>query len=184
MSAATYDVVYTESRNRVTTLFRYILAIPHLIVSAAWGYFAQILAVVQWFIVLFTGKRNRSIWGLQNDYVGYNTRVGSYVALMYDSYPPFGTDVGATGVTYSLEFEESANRLTNALRLLWAIPAAFIAVFVSIGACFVVVVSWLAIVLSGKHPRGMFDFVLKALRFSVRLNTYAMLMTDTYPKFE
>lgn len=122
MSAATYDVVYTESRNRVTTLFRYILAIPHLIVSAAWGYFAQILAVVQWFIVLFTGKRNRSIWGLQNDYVGYNTRVGSYVALMYDSYPPFGTDVGATGVTYSLEFEESANRLTNALRLLWAIP--------------------------------------------------------------
>ena len=46
MSAAIYDVTYTESRNRVTTFFRYILAIPHLVVSAAWGWFAQVLALV------------------------------------------------------------------------------------------------------------------------------------------
>ena len=121
---------------------------------------------------------------MQNDYLGYSARASAYVGLMFDSYPPFGTDVGATGVSYSLEFDESANRLTNALRIIWAIPALIIGVFISIGAAFVIVASWFAIVFSGKHPRGTFDFLVEAYRFAIRLNSYAMLMTDTYPKYE
>ena len=57
-----------------------------------WGYLAEILAVVQWFIVLFTGKRNQGLWDLQWAWLGYDSRVYGYVYLLFDPYPAFGTD--------------------------------------------------------------------------------------------
>ncbi len=184
MSAVLYDVEYVESRDRIKTLFRMILIIPHAIVSSVWGRLAQILGLVQWFVVLFTGKRMESLWKMQYDYLCYSTRINTYGGLMFDAYPPFGTDAGATGVICSLNFEEPANRLTNALRFIWAIPAMFVAVFVAIGAFFVTIAAWFAILFTGKHPRGMFDFAVKANRYFARVTAYLMLMTDTYPKYE
>ncbi len=57
MAALAYDVRFDEQRNRLTTAFRLILAIPHLVVVVGfWGIFAEILGLVQWFIILFTGS--------------------------------------------------------------------------------------------------------------------------------
>jgi hypothetical protein len=183
MAEATFDVTYVEERNRMTNAFRMILAIPHMIVYAAWGYFANLLAVVQWFIVLFTGTRNLGIFNLQNAYVGYGTRVNAYTSLMIDPYPPFGTEVGDTGVTYALEYEAEADRLSNALRIFYLIPAVFILIFVSIGAFVFIVISWFAIIITGKQSQSSFAFLRRWLAFSTRVTTYAGLMTDTYPKF-
>jgi hypothetical protein len=183
MSRFTYDVGYEETRNRTTVAFRIIMAIPHLIVASLWRELTQLLAVIQWFIILFTGKRNEGIWRLQQSYLYYYCRVLGYVALMYDQYPAFGTDPGPVPVRSEISYEESADRLTNALRLIWAIPAAIIAVVVGIGAYVVVLISWFAIVITGKQSRGMWDFVLKVLRFTFQLESYVFLMTDTYPKF-
>jgi len=183
MSELTYDVTYQETRNRRTVAFRVILAIPHLVVSTVWGYFAEILAVVQWFIIVFTGRRNEAIWNLQQAYLAYYGRVMGYISLLFDEYPAFGTDSGTVPVRSEISFEESANRLTNGLRFLWIIPAAVISIFVSIAAVVVLILSWFAILVTGTHPRGMWDFLLKALRFSLQLQAYSLLMTDTYPKY-
>jgi hypothetical protein len=179
----TYDVSYTEERNRLTTAFRIILAIPHLIVVQVWGYLAEILAVIQWFIVLFTGKRNEGLWNLQHAWLGYYSRVYGYVDLLYDPYPAFGTDPGPVPVTTDFTYEEPANRLTNGLRFIWAIPAIVIAAVLGIGLFFVVIVSWFAILFTGKHPQGMFDFILRVLRFILQTMSYVLLMTDTYPSW-
>ncbi len=121
---------------------------------------------------------------LQNDYLGYATRVSLYAELMYDEWPPFGRDPGATGVTYAFGYTENANRLTNALRFIWAIPAMIIVWVLSIAGFFVIVASWFTILITRKHPRGMFDFLLKVNRYYARANSYLLLMTDTYPKYE
>lgn len=184
MSVATYDVVYTEQRNRLTNAFRMILAIPHLAVMSVWRSFAQILGLVQWFIILFTGKRNQGIFEMQDQWLGYAARVMTYSSNQFDAYPPFGTSPGDTGVSYALTHEEPADRLTNALRLLWAIPAVIIVIGLTIAGAAVVIASWFAILFTGSQPRGMFDFLVKAHRYSVRTNSYLLLMTDTYPKYE
>lgn len=115
MSALQFDVTPPDQRDRVSVLLRIIFAIPHLIVAQVWGYLAQILALVQWFIVLFTGKRNQGIWNMQHQWLEYYGRVFAYVDLLFDKpYPPFGTDAGTVPVTQSLAYEEPANRLTNA----------------------------------------------------------------------
>ncbi len=184
MSRFTYDVVYPEgTRNRLTVAFRIIWAIPHLIVSQVWGYLAQVLAFIQWFIILFTGKRNEGMWKLQQSWLYYYSRVNGYTSLLYDEYPAFGTDPGSVPVRSDIAFEEDADRLSSALRLLWAIPAAVIMIFVGIGAVVFLVISWFAIVITGKQSRNMWDFILKATRFSLQLQSYVLLMTDTYPKF-
>src|SRR5262245_54903844 len=106
MEQVSYDVSYTEKRSRLTTAFRIILAIPHLILAGLWGYVAQFLAFIQWFIVLFTGKRNQGIFNFENSYLGYYARVYNYVDLMFDEYPKFGTDESGVPMRYDLGYEE------------------------------------------------------------------------------
>jgi hypothetical protein len=183
VSAVGYDVTYEEQRNRLTTAFRFILAIPHLIVSQVWGYLAQIVGVIQWFIIVFTGKRNQGLWNLQQSWLGYYSRVGGYLSLLYDPYPAFGTDPGNAPVRTEISYEESANRLTNGLRFLWIIPAVIVAIFVGIASAVVTLISWFVILFTGKQPKGMWDFVLKSVRYTLQLQSYALLMTDEYPKF-
>lgn len=181
VSEPSFDVVYSESRSRLTVAFRYILAIPHIVIAAAWGYFAQLIGVVQWFIVLFTGRRNEGIWNLQHSWLGYSARVSGYESLLFDEWPAIGPDPEAERTMFRMEYEAEANRLTNALRFLWVIPAAFVLLFVGIGAFFVVIASWFSIVITGGHPRGMWDYLLRYLRFALRVSAYGYLMTDEYP---
>jgi hypothetical protein len=183
MTLLTADVEHSEVRDRVTVGFRFVLAIPHAIVLYAWTLFAEILAFVEWFIVLFTGRRNRGIWDLQWSWLQYSSRVTAYQYLLFDPYPPFGAEQGPTPMTVHLEYEEEANRLTNGLRFIWAIPALIVAAVLGIGVFVVVVVSWFAIVITGRQSRGMFDFVLTGTRYILQTNAYVMLMTDTYPKW-
>jgi Domain of unknown function (DUF4389) len=183
VSTFTYDVGYAEDRNRLTVAFRVILAIPHWFIAYAWTSLAEALSIVQWFIILFTGKRHEGIWNAQKTYLGYYCRVLGYEALLFDEYPDFATEAGPAPVRHAIEFEESANRLTSGLRIIWIIPAAIVGLLVSIASLVLIVISWFAILFAGKQPRGMWDFVLKSTRFALQLQSYAGLMTDTYPKF-
>ena len=84
---------------------------------------------------------------------------------------------------YNLEYTEPVNRLTAGLRIIWAIPALLISMVLGIAGFFVTIVTWFMIVITGKHPRGQFDFQLKVLRYSMQTNAYAGLLTDDYPKY-
>jgi hypothetical protein len=184
VAALTYDISYGETRSRLTNAFRLVLAIPHLVVVAVWGYLVEILAFIQWFIIVFTGRRNQALWDLQWAWLGYAGRVQGYANVMFDPYPVFGTAPGPVPVSIELGYDEPADRLTNGLRFIWAIPAVLLAFVIAIAFTAVVLVSWFAIVITGKHPRGLFDFGLRALKFTLRVNSYVLLMTDTYPKWE
>jgi hypothetical protein len=81
-----------EHRNRLTTLLRLILAIPHLIVLSIVQLVAFVLWVVGGLAVLVTGA-----WpsGLQHFVVGsmrWALRLDAYMLLLTDEYPPFGLD--------------------------------------------------------------------------------------------
>lgn len=184
MAAVTFDITYTEARDKKSSALRIFYALPHLIITNALNSFAQALAVIQWFIVLFTGKRNQSLWTLGRGVLNWQTRATAYLGLMYDTYPNFGFERANEPVAFAVELEEPANRLTCALRLIWAIPAILLAILIGIGAFFVTIASWFAIVFTGKHPKGMWDFLMKAHRYFARTTAYLQLLTDTYPKYE
>jgi hypothetical protein len=78
-----------ENRNRLTTAFRLILAIPHIIVLA----FLFIGVVVVWWIaffaVLFTGRWPEGLRTFVLNVMQWSLRVQAYLALLTDQYPPF-----------------------------------------------------------------------------------------------
>lgn len=56
--------------------------------------------------------------------------------------------------------------------------------FLRIAAVVVVVVAWVAILFTGRYPRGLFDFVQGVIRWHNRVVGYALiLVTDRYPPF-
>ena len=179
----TFDVRYTEPRNRLTTFFRIILAIPHAICVGLWGYAVQLAAVIQWFIILFTGQRNPGIWRFTRGYLSYSSRVNGYMGLLFDEYPGFFNSWSSEPVAFDLQDDDPPNRLTNALRIIWIIPAFIISAVISIGALVVTVIAWFAILFTGQYPRGMFDFSVQATRMSQRVMAYGLLSTDVYPKY-
>lgn len=180
-TAVTFDVGYTDARNRGTVAIRLILAIPLLIVNNLWTFFASLLGFAQWFIILFTGKRNEAIWDMQNQWLGFATRTMTYLSLMHDVYPPFGTDPGAVPVTYQFTYSEEANRLSNFFRIFWIIPAAIVSMVMAFVGEILAMICWFAILFTGTMPRGMFDFLVRAHRQNIRTQAYGSLMTDLYP---
>lgn len=182
MSALSFSIENLEKRSRLSTLFRLLLVIPHHIVLTVWQWLVQLLTFVQWWIILFTGKRNEGIWRMQNSWLSYAARVWSYYGLMFDKWPNIGSEPNGEPTTYSFEYVAKASRLTNFFRFIMVIPAMIVAIFVLIGAEIVTVISWFVIVITGKHPQGMFNFLLKVHQFMARVSSYSMMMTDTYPK--
>ena len=183
MTQALFTIEYSEQRSRVSNLFRMILIIPHMIIVQAWQYLVQVVTLFQWVIVLFTGKRNQGIWNLQNAWLGYASRVWGYYSVMFDKWPNIGAEPNGEPTTYSFQYEKSASRLSNFFRMLLVIPALILAMLVLIVGVLATIVSWFAILITGKHPKGLFDALLKVHRFMVELNAYVMLMTDDYPKY-
>ena len=80
MATVTFDIEYTAGpRDRLSNALRIFYAIPHLIIVGALGYFAEALGVIQWFIILFTGKRNEGLWDLTRGVLDWQARAYTYV---------------------------------------------------------------------------------------------------------
>ncbi|MBN9295303.1 MAG: DUF4389 domain-containing protein, partial [Flavobacteriia bacterium] len=61
------------------------------------------------------------------------------------------------------------------------IPHAFCLLFLGIANMFVKLIAFWAILITGKMPRGIFDFQLNMIRWGLRLNARMMNLSDGYP---
>jgi Domain of unknown function (DUF4389) len=78
-------------RDRLTTFFRGLLVIPHLIVLYLFGIVALVALVAAWFVVLFTGRWPEGLRQFVTGFFRWQFRVTGYYLLLTDAYPPFDT---------------------------------------------------------------------------------------------
>jgi hypothetical protein len=86
-------------------------------------------------------------------------------------------------VTFEADYVEQHSRLTSFFRLLLAIPLFIWAYIYGIVASIAIVIAWFAIVITGRFPKGLYDFIAGWTRFITRVTGYVSLLADTYPSF-
>jgi hypothetical protein len=76
--------------NRWLPLVKWLLAIPHYIVLFFLDIAVLVVVVVTWFVVLFTGRYPRDLFGFVEGVARWHNRVIGYaLTLVTDAYPPF-----------------------------------------------------------------------------------------------
>jgi hypothetical protein len=80
-----------DERNRLTTFFRAVLAIPHLVVLYLFGIVSSVVFIAAWFAVLFTGRWPEGMKSFVMGYLRWQFRIHGYISLVTDVYPPFDT---------------------------------------------------------------------------------------------
>jgi hypothetical protein len=193
-----------DGRDRLTSAFRLILAIPHIILVGgplavlSWGSEARrpyqganggllgvittLLVIIAWFSIVFTGKYPPGLWNFALFYLRWRVRVVAYCALFRDDYPPFGEGPYPVFVEVNPPTEER-NRLSVGLRIIFVIPHAIVLSILNVGWCITTVIAWFAILFTARYPRGLYQFGVGVFRWNTRVEAYMLLLRDEYPPF-
>jgi hypothetical protein len=207
--AARLDIDYPETLDRMTTLFRILWIIPIAIILGlltgtgetvtkfvneagevirttrdSAGSMVAGLSMATGLMILFRQRYPRWWFDFAQELTRFSARVAAYAALLTDQYP---STVEAQSVHLDLDYPDAENDLNRWMPLVkWflAIPHYFVLFFLAIGAVFVIIYAWFAILFTGTYPRGAFDYVVGVARWGLRVNAYvALLITDEYPPF-
>ncbi len=186
---AAVDIQTPERIARWRPLVQWILAIPHLIIAGALGHVAGAVAIVTWFVVLFTGRLPEGLANFQVMIIRYSARANLYAGFLYEEYPPFEfsmttDDPGGSPVTLWVHPQlENRNRLTVGLRFIWVIPALLFAFVIWIVGALAWFLAFFAVLFTGRWPAGLHRWVMKLQRVSLRVTAYAYMLVDEYPPF-
>ncbi len=167
-------------QNRWTVLFRGILIVPHVIALFALFIGADILTLLAWFAILFTGRNPF------HDYVTnvlrWSARLNAYSFFLTDVYPPFSLK-GDSGypVATSLEASEMS-RASVFFRPVLYIPVAIVLSIVNLGMSILGFFAWLLTMVRGTLPASLHDAFVATNRFMARVAAYGYLGQDPYPR--
>ena len=199
---ARVNVDYPDKLDRLTTLLRAVCVIPILIILGliaasgaarnaqdsggreTEGGLALGLAIATALMIVFRRKYPRWWFDFARELTRFGGRVFAYMSLLTDRYP--STD-DEQGVHIEIDYpnaELDLNRWLPLVKWLLSIPHAFLLALLWILAIPVLVGAWVTILVTGKYPRPLFDFVVGVFRWSLRVSAYAVLLvTDRYPPF-
>jgi len=180
------NVADPAPQSRLTVFFRIFMIIPHEIILYFLNIAAQVVLLIAWFAILFTGRYPAGLLNFTCGYIRWTTRVNGYAYLLTGAYPPFslGTDEYAIRVDCEGQVE-GRNRLTTfwPIRFIMAIPHFIVLAILAIVAFVLIVVAWLIALFTGSVPAGLHNFLAGFLRWYTRVNAYVLLVTDQYPPF-
>lgn len=206
---ARLSIDYPESLDRVSTLFRLIMAIPITIVlsllTATASETVTVIAeggevvssvtrtglgitgglfVATMLMIVFRQRYPRWWFDFSLALSRFSNRVGAYLGLLTDRYPSTESE---QSVHLDLDYPDVRRDLSRWLPLvkwLLAIPHYVVLAVLAVGAIFAVLIAWFAIVVTGRYPRALFDYVVGVGRWALRVQAYAsLLITDRYPPF-
>ena len=189
--AARLDIDYPDrSLDRLSTFLRILYVIPIGIVVAfvdgaevGWGA-SGVMFVPVLLLLVFRQKYPRWWFDFNLQVSRFLTRVCSYLALMSDTYP--STDEEQY-VHLDLDYpdvEQDLNRWLPLVKWFLVLPHIVLLLLLGIGALLSVIVVWFAVLLTGRYPRAIFDYIEGVMRWCLRVQAYALLLiTDEYPPF-
>ena len=202
--AARLDIDYPEKLSRLTTFFRVILIIPIAIIGSlltatgnetvvsvtgevttrSVGGIASALFIATALMIIIRSRYPRWWFDFAREMERFGSRIGAYLALLTDKYP---STVDEQSVHLEIDYPDAEQDLGQWMPLVkWflAIPHYVVVSILGAVAGIVIVISWFAILFTGRYPRPLFNYVVGVARWGLRVQAYAfLLVTDKYPPF-
>lgn len=85
----TVEIAPPAEQGRLGVFFRYLLALPALLLSGVLNYLTELVAVFAWFVALFMGRIPEGMRNLLAFSVRYHAQTQAYVFLLTSKYPSF-----------------------------------------------------------------------------------------------
>ena len=209
--AARLEIDYPEKLDRLTTFFRILWIIPIAIIlglisgagetitntvflnqagevirktqETVGGLVAGLVSATA-LMILFRRLYPRWWFDFSRELTRFEARVSAYAGLLTDRYP---STVDEQSVHLEIDYpnvETDLNRWYPLIKWLLVIPHYFVLFFLSIASVFALILAWFAILVTGRYPRGLFNFNVGVSRWWLRVGAYAfLLVTDRYPPF-
>ncbi len=184
---------HIDEPRRWSWLYKWFLAIPHVVVLAFLWFAFSVLTVVAWVSIAVTGRYPRSLFEFNVGVLRWTWRVQLYAfTFSTDRYPAFSL---APDPEFPGEIEvEYPDQLSRGLvwvkSWLLAIPhLVLLAIFLGgtevggglIG--FLSLIAGVTIAVRREYPTSLFDLIIGLHRWCWRVVAYVALMRDEYPPF-
>jgi hypothetical protein len=185
-------------------LVKWLLVIPHVFVLVFLWLAVMLLTIVAGFAILFTGRYPRGIFDFNLGVMRWTWRVSFYAISAFgtDRYPPFSLRPDPDyPADFTVDYPEHLSRgLVLVKWWLLAIPQYLIVGFFAGGwglgwtggwraagdgglISLLAIIAAVTLLVRGRYPRQIFDFVMGMNRWCYRVLAYATLMRDEYPPF-
>ncbi len=196
-----FEVDYPQELDRLTTFFRLFMIIPiAFVLGTVAGAAASsqiddgtvtstataggLVVAGPLLMIVFRQKYPRWWFNWNLELARFSSRVGAYLFLLTDRYPSTDEQQGVRLEIAYPDVPRELNRWLPLIKWLLAFPHVVVLCFLWLLTIPVVVLAWFAILVSGRYPRPLFDFVTGVFRWSWRVVAYScILTTDRYPPF-
>jgi hypothetical protein len=171
--------------DRLSSILRVLYVLPiGLVAAGITNSVNGILFFPVLLMIVFRQKYPRWWYDWYLNMTRFSTRIGAYGLLLRDEYPATDEE---QAVHLDFAYPNVGTNLNRWLPLVkWAlaIPHYIVLAFLLVGVIVAWVIAWFAIMFTGRYPRGLFDYMVGVMRWSLRVQAYAWLMTtDQYPPF-
>ena len=194
---ANLTIDYPEKANRLTVFFRLFTAIPIMLILGLLSYhgynndqfpnesyWVGILVAPTLLMIVFRRKYPKWWFDWNIALTKFSLRVSSYLLLLRHEYPSTDEEQAVHVHIEYPDVEKDLNQWMPLIKWLLVFPHIILLCFIMIGVMLSTILAWIIILLTGRYPKSMFDFVVGAMRWILRVQAYALLLTtDQYPPF-
>ncbi|CAC9627849.1 POSSIBLE TRANSMEMBRANE PROTEIN [uncultured Gammaproteobacteria bacterium] len=197
---AQLSIKYNNKSNRATVFLRLLLALPILtiLILLLEAHLAQsnnantnVMQIGGGFLffpimlmIVFRQKYPKWWFDWICELVKFSCRIAAYMMMLTDKYPSTDKE---QDVKISLKYpnvKEDLNRYLPLIKWLLAIPHFLILSVLGVAVLLLLPIVWLIILMIGRMPKKLFNFLVGLMRYSLRVSAYSVLLiTDKYPSF-
>lgn len=173
-----FDIEYPEKLSRLLIFVKLIFAIP---VYLMFSLLSASIPFAAFFAILFRKKYPRWWFDYSVSLLKFQARFFAYVLLLRDEYPAFEEE---QAVHLEVDHPSNPNRWLPLVKWILALPHYLVLYVLYVLGGLFVFIGWFAILLTGRFPKGLFNFVVGSMRWYLRVMAYTLyLYTDDYPPF-
>jgi hypothetical protein len=176
------SIQFPERHSRLTTLFRFILAIPLAIFGYGYEILALICVLITWLAMSITGRYPSGLYKFVSGYVRFYGRFVSYLMLAVDTYPPFS---GGAALDYPVqvtipERQPKYSRLKAFFRFIYVLPALIVVAVLGMLLYVLEVLAWIIILISGRLQGFIANYIQFTLGWITKFIGLYFLLIENY----